>query len=181
MLGFPLIYLVFWLNFASWELCVLVEVWLNNSSSSYLFVNFYLQFSMRQWWTKNTRLNNDGLMWCLCGATQYIVHLITYVPLDLRHAWWKLNLSLILLQSLVIFSNCFLVNAKDNWLVSLPSPKMPQKTTFFILHNMMPTHVNLILFFFFGICVCIKLLCCKILPNYICMCFCFFPFLIYLN
>jgi len=109
MLGFP------WFTFnlvefckeASWELsfeagfgylfssciCLLVNLspalfmhqWISlDFCCPYLF-RFH-EVSMRQWWTKKARLNNDGLMRYLCGATLcIIVHLITYVPLDLRH------------------------------------------------------------------------------------------------
>ena len=178
MLGFP------WFTFnlvefckeASWELsfeagfgylfssciCLLVNLspapfmhqWMSlDFCCPYLF-RFH-EVSMRQWWTKKARLNNDGLMQYLCGATLcIIVHLITYVPLDLRHDENSTPLSF--LASSDIFEPFFLsIQMRTScWLLSLDKDGL----AFFFLQSKRTMQIRFFLFFSFVMCVYVSVL-----------------------
>ena len=127
------------------------------------FLDFYGPYlfrfhevSMRQGWTKNTRLNNDGLMRYLCGATLcIIVHLITYVPLDLRHDENSTPLCLFLASS-DIFEPFFLsIQMRTScWLLSLDKDGL----AFFFLQSKRTMQIRFFLFFSFVMCVYVSVL-----------------------
>ena len=90
------------------------------------FLDFYGPYlfrfhevSMGQGWTKNTRLNNDGLMRYLCGATVYV--LSTWLPMFLS-IWGTMKTQhLSFLASSDIFEPFFLsIQMRTScWLLSL--------------------------------------------------------------